>query len=169
MTKYIFITGGVVSGLGKGSSLGSYYEIRSLDSQTGTEFDQMTEIASLVKKIAELEREARKECISSIPGIMKNFLFRALALSRSSIFIPLREAVEIISGVKWALDSSMLEGITDGELCALLYRIQEGHLEYVLKNGAFNFDKDISGTVKKNERLRALILQEAFEHIKLIA
>jgi len=63
---------------------------------------------------------------------------------------------------------NLLTGIDDSVLFALLYRIQEAHLEYVLKNGSFNFEKDVSGTVKKNGRLRALILQEAFENIKLM-
>jgi len=159
---------GFVSGIGKGSSLGAYYEIRSLDSQSGTEFDQMTSIAAAAKKIVEYERVARAECSSSMPSDIRNFLFRALALARSSVFVPLREAVEIISAVKWALDMNLLTGIDDSVLFALLYRIQEAHLEYVLKNGSFNFEKDISGTVKKNARLRALILQEAFEDIKLM-
>ncbi|MBP5696172.1 MAG: hypothetical protein J6X11_05910 [Treponema sp.] len=159
---------GFVSGFGKGASLGAYYEIRSLDSQSGTEFDQMTSIASAAKKLVEYERTARTECASSMPSDIRNFLFRALALARSSLFVPLREAIEIISAVKWALDMNLLSGIDDSVLFALLYRVQEAHLEYVLKNGSFNFEKDISGTVKKNGRLRALILQEAFEDIKLM-
>ncbi len=95
-------------------------------------------------------------------------MYRAVARARSSMFVSLREAISIISGVKWGKDMGFLTGIDDTELHALLYRIQEGHLEYVLKNGILNFEKEVNDVPqKKNERLRALILQEAFQDIKL--
>ena len=50
---------------------------------------------------------------------------------------------------------------------ALLYRVQDGHLEYVLNTGKFKFEKDIQDNkAKQIERLRALILQESFEGIE---
>ena len=62
----------------------------------------------------------------------------------------------------------LLTGIDDTTLNALLYRIQQGHLLYVLKNGKFNFEKDIaSNDALKEERLRSLIIQECFEDIIL--
>ena len=61
----------------------------------------------------------------------------------------------------------LASGIEDSELYALLFRIQEGHLEYVLKNGSFTFEADVEGSkIKKEERLRAIIFQEAFSNIK---
>ena len=152
----------------KGASLGSYYELVSTNSQTGSEFDQVVSMSSAAKKLAEMERGAREKCLDIMPSEVRNYLYRSIALARSSIFISLREAVDIISGVKWGKDIGLVDGIDDATLHALLYRIQEGHLEYVLKNGEFHFEKDISDNpVRKNERLRALILQEAFEDVKI--
>jgi protein arginine kinase len=171
MLKASFGSGGVdnVSGTGnRGMSLGSFYDICNIDCSGGSEIDQMTSILASAKRLMELERQAREECKENLPTIVSNYLYRSISLARWSSLVPLREAVSIISGVKWGKDMNLLVGIDDAELHALLYRIQEGHLTFVQKNGEFHFKKDIQGDdVKKNERLRALILQESFENIKL--
>ena len=77
------------------------------------------------------------------------------------------EAIEIISNLKWGLSLGLLSGIEHKDLSALLYRIQEGHLRFVLKNSSFKFEKDVESDIKlKVNRFRSLILQEAFENIK---
>ncbi len=153
---------------GKGSSLGSYYTLDTVNCLSGTELDQMSAVVSMAAKIKDMERTSRDEYKKNTPSNVKNYMYRAVALARSSMFVSLREAISIISGVKWGKDMGFLTGIDDTELHALLYRIQEGHLEYVLKNGIFHFEKDVKDVPqKKNERLRALILQEAFQDIKL--
>ena len=161
-------TGGAVSGNGgSGTSLGSYYDIYTVDCQTGSEYDQIATIVAAAKKIAELERLAREECGKTMESEVRNCLYRSLALAKSSIFISLREGIDIVSGVKWGLDMKLASGIELSELYALLFRIQEGHLEYVLKNGNFTFEADVEGKKnKEEERLRAIILQEAFSNIE---
>ena len=160
-------TGGAVSGNGgSGTSLGSYYDIYTVDCQTGSEYDQIASIVSAGKKIAELERLAREECCKTMESEARNCLYRSLALAKSSIFIPLREGIDIVSGIKWGVDMGLASGIEASELYALLFRIQEGHLEYVLKNGNFTCESDVEGNrIKEGERLRAIILQEAFSNI----
>lgn len=160
--------GNVLSGFGaKGSSLGSYYIIVSKSSAAGSEFDQIASIQCAVQNILKEERVARKICKSQHITEISNYALRSLALAKSSFFVSLREAVDIISGVKFGKNMEVFSGIEDSELHALLYRVQEGHLEYVLDNGKFKFEKDIQDNrLRKIERLRALILQEAFENIK---
>ena len=156
-----------VSG-GRGASLGAYYQLSSTNSFNGSEYDQTAAIAAAGKQLAELERKARQECKEKMPTDIRNEVYRAYALSRFSKYITLREAIDIVSGVKWGKDLELLNGIGDAELHALLYRIQQAHLEFVLKSGDFNFEKDIAdNTDKKVCRLRALILQEAFEDVHL--
>ena len=161
-------SGGAVCGNGgSGTSLGSYYDIYTVDCQTGSEYDQIASIVAAGKKITELERLAREECGKTMESEVRNCLYRSIALARSSLFISLREGIDIVSGIKWGLDMKLVSGIDDAELYALLFRIQEGHLEYVLKNGSFTFEADVAGSkVKKEERLRAIIFQEAFSSIK---
>jgi|GEM_PF-165795 len=149
-------------------TLGASYDIYTVDCQTGSEYDQVAAIVSAGKKICELERLAREECKRTMESTARNYLYRALALARSSMFIPLREGIDIVSGVKWGLDLGYVTGTSDSELFALLFRIQEGHLEYVLKNGNFTFENDVSGNrTKEDARLRAIIFQEAFENLQI--
>lgn len=152
---------------GKGSSLGFYYILENRDSCTGSELEQLTNIVTWVKRIVMMERSERDACAKGIPSQIKNYIHRAVSIARSSVFIKFREAVEIISAVKLGRDLQLLTGVDEKSLHALLYRIQNGHLEYVLKNGLFTFEDDINSSVQRSDNMRSRILQEAFEDIKL--
>lgn len=153
-----------------GGSLGSFYDLKTSNSLAGTEFDQMANIVSAATKIRDLERSAREECKKNMWSSVRNSVYRAIALVRSSVFIPLRESITLINGVKWGIDSNILTGVSDSVLRALFYRTQEGHLEFVLKNGSFSFEKDIKNdSAKKIDRLRSVILQEAFENVTVVS
>lgn len=155
-----------VSSLGsRGAALGAFYQLTSTNSFTGSEIDQIAVVASSAKQLLEQERAAREECATTMVSDIKNYLYRSIALARYSLFVPLREAIDLISGIKLGNDLKLVNGIDAAGIHALLYRVQNGHLEFVAKNGTFQFEKDIAtNTQKKNDRLRALILQEAFEH-----
>lgn len=157
-------------GAGKqGMSLGSYYTITNLNSLSGSEEEQIAAFYNYGKEVIEMEKTARKECEYNKMSLIKDMVYRAFALSKYSLFMPVRESVEVISNIKLGKDLNLLNGIDDNILNALLYRIQDGHLEYVLKNGDFDFPGDIAeDSVKKNERLRCLILQEAVEKVSVV-
>ncbi|MFA6937057.1 MAG: hypothetical protein WCQ67_02370 [Treponema sp.] len=151
-----------------GSSLGSYYQISTVNCFTGNEFDQIAEITSEVEKIVELERSARSKCNEQMPTNARNQIYRSFGVSQFSKFLTLRESIDLIGGIKWGKDLQLLTGIEYSELHALLYRIQEAHLQFAIKNGNFNFEEDIAdNTERKVCRLRALVLQESFEDIHL--
>lgn len=153
---------------GRGTSLGSCYLISGFNSYTGTEIDQAASIITAVKQIVDLERKARDECKEKMATDIRNDIYRSFALAKFSKFITLREAIDIISNLKWGRSMALLTGIDDVSLHALLYRVQEAHIQMVLKSGNFNFEKDIAdNNDKKICRLRALILQEAFEDVRL--
>lgn len=153
---------------GLGTSLGSCYQVSGFNSFTGSELDQAANVISAVKQIVEQERKARAECKEKNATDIRNDIYRSFALAKFSKFISLREAIDIISNLKWGRNMSLLTGIDDAGLHALLYRVQEAHIQMVLKSGSFNFEKDIAdNTEKKVCRLRALILQEAFEDVRL--
>lgn len=150
-----------------GSALGAYYVLSTKSSAAGTEVEQIASMRIALQEVVKAERNSRKKCRTSHVTEIANYTYRSLALAKASFFINLREAVDIISGIKFGTDMGILSGIDDAELHALLYRIQEGHLEYVLNTGKFKFEKDIQDNRRKQiERLRALILQESFENIE---
>ncbi len=154
----------------KSSSLGFFYQISTKNAQDGSEIDQMANLLSSVKYVAEQERKFRQDLLYRNPTEIRDMIYRAYAKVKFSFLIPVREAIEIISFIKWGKNLGIIEGITDSELCAMLYRVMEGHLKFVLKTRKFNFPKDIAEDRQLRENhLRALILQESFENIKIIA
>lgn len=156
------------SGMERGSSLGNYYQISTKNAGEGSELDQLAVITSAVQFLANTEREERSICKKGRLTEVQDKLYRAFGAAKFSLLMPLREAVDIISGIKWGKDLGFVSGIEYHQLAGLLYRIQEGHLQFVLKDGNFSFPEDISSDLAmKTQRLRALILQEAFENLKI--
>uniref|UniRef100_UPI00388D76B6 hypothetical protein n=1 Tax=Treponema sp. TaxID=166 RepID=UPI00388D76B6 len=150
------------------SSLGFYYQISTKIAGNGNELDQIASLVSAVKFLAENERRERDIVLRKRQTELRNRIYRSYAKVKFASLIELREAVELISDIKWGKNLGFFTGISDEELCALLYRVQSGHLQFVLKSRKFNFPKDISENKNlKTDYLRSLILQEAFENIKL--
>jgi protein arginine kinase len=158
------------SGSEPGSALGSYYQISTTGAENGSEFDQLAVLVSSARYLAELERRTRTDCLERNHTSMVDRVYRAYAKVKFASLVPLRESVETISVIKWGYDAGILSGIDDATLCALLYRVQDGHLQFILKNGSFSFEKDIqANSGLQIERLRAVILQEAFEKLEVAA
>ena len=157
-----------VSGFGgTGASLGSYYCISTKSSGAGSELDQMTAMLCTIQNLVKEERAARITCAHQYSATLANCAVRCLALSTNSLFMTLRESIEIISGIKFAASFKFIVGIDDTELNALLYKVQEGHLDFVLKELNFKFDKEIQDSYQKRiERARALVIHDAFKESK---
>lgn len=150
------------------SSLGFYYQISTKTAGNGTELDQIASLVSAVKYLAENERRERNVVLRTRQTELRNRIYRSYSKEKFASLIDAREAIEIISDIKWGKNLGFFSGISDSELCALLYRVQDGHLQFVLKSKKFNFPADIAENKSlKTDYLRALILQEAFDGIKV--
>ena len=152
-----------------GASLGSFYQISSTQSVSGNEIDQLAAATSFAKNICETERKFRADYADNKSTPVRDMVLRVFSTARFCMLMELREAVDVISTVKWGLDLGCVKGIKDWELSSLLYRIQSGHLGFLLKTGNFRFERDVSSdeTLKEN-RLRAIVLQDAFKKISFI-
>lgn len=150
------------------SSLGFYYQVSTKVAGNGSELDQIASLVSAVKFLVENERRERAVVLRNRQTELRNRIYRSYAGVKFASLIDEREAIEIISDIKWGKNLGFFAGIEDRELCALIYRVQKGHLQFVLKSRNFNFPADISENKSlKTNYLRSLILQEAFENIKL--
>lgn len=150
------------------SSLGFYYQVSTKNAGNGTELDQIAGLVSAVKYLAENERREREIVLKKRGTELRDRICRSYAKVRFATLVDERESIEIISDIKWGRNLGFFAGMEDSELCALLYRVQRGHLNFVLRSRSFNFPADISGDERlKISYLRALILQEAFENISL--
>lgn len=156
------------AGSESGTALGGYYQLTTRYAQTGSELDQLAGIVSAVELVVKSERRERAQLKKTRRTELFDAVYRSYAKARFALLLDAREAVEVISGIKWGRDLGVVGDIGYGTLCALLYRIQEGHLLFVLKDGNVSFPKDIAqGQRLQTRRLRALILQEAIDGIKL--
>ena len=165
-------SGGFVSkpcyDMGFGEAIGSYYQISNAYSTEGNEVDQIASITAACQRIYTIERKCREEMVKKYPTMLKDAVYRAYALARFSRLLSLGEAIQIVSSIKWGVDSGIVGKIDDAKLFSLLYKLQPSHLEFVLKNSSFNFESDVESDNKyKVSRLRSLILQEAFESLEM--
>lgn len=154
--------------LSQGSVAGNFFVLETLSASTGSELDQIAVFESACKQIAETERKISREYADNKGTVIRNSVIRAYSIARFSLLVSLREAVDIISDLKIGLRIGFITGIEDSMLNGLLYRIQPGHLSYLLESGNFSFEEDIRDDQRaKIDRIRGLILQEAFEKISL--
>lgn len=145
-------------------SLGSFYDVSTSSSELGSEIDQLAAIYAAGKGIVESERKIRAEYAENKQTVVRNFVLRSFALAKFSILLTWREAVDIISDLKWGVDLGIIGGVGDTELYALLFRIQDGHLSYLVKSGDFSFESDIANSdEQKLLRLRAVSVQETVD------
>ena len=152
----------------KFSSLGYFYQISTKTSGSGNESSQLAGIVSAVNQIMEMERSERAILSTTRFTEIKDFVYKMFAKVKFASLLTLRDSIEILSAIKWGLSLKILSGTSDNEIFALLYRIQNGHLQFVMKNKKFGCPSDISeNKVLKENHLRALVLQEAFENLKI--
>lgn len=149
-----------------GEALGSVYQISSAAAQLGTEIDQVASMHAVGLLVAETERKIRAQYAENNKTDIRNILLRAYALAKFSTFLEWRESVDIISDLKWGMDSGLIGGITDSEFSTLLFRIQDGHLSYLAHTGTFSFESDVARDRDKQVlRLRAVSVQETVDKI----
>ncbi|MBD5439266.1 MAG: hypothetical protein HDR37_12030 [Treponema sp.] len=157
------------SGTQFGSSLGGFYQISSRQSVSGNEIDQLAGITSLGKYICEFERKIRGEVADNKFTEVRDMILRAFAQMRYSLLMPLRESIDLISAIKWGVDLGLICGVEDYELSSLLYKVQSGHLGFLLRTSEFNFDDDIaSDDALKEKRLRSIVIQEALKKMTFV-
>ena len=165
-SKEIVISDCFGAGSVSSSSLGFYYQVSTKTAGNGNELDQIAALVSAVKFLAENERREREAVLRTRQTELLNRIYRSYAKVKFASLMDVREAVEVISDIKWGKHLGFFTGIEDSELCALLYRIQNGHLQFVLKSKKLNFPADIGeNKTLKTDYLRALTLQEAFENL----
>lgn len=156
------------SGTQFGSSLGGFYQISSRQSVSGSEIDQIAEITSLGKYICEFERKIRTEVADNKFTEVRDLFLRSYATMRYSLLISSREAIDLISAIKWGVDLKIFQGVEDYEISSLLYKVQSGHLGFLMRNTDFTFDSDVaSDDALKEKRLRSIVIQEALRDMSL--
>lgn len=150
------------------SPAGAIFNVFSTRSLSGSEVSQLADMEATGTLIAEYERKISEEYADNHITIIVSSVLRSLYIAKKSLLVTLREAIDIISDIQIGLRLGLVSGIDYGTLSSLLYRIQPGHIAYVMEEGNFDFGEDIKKDKRLMvDRLRAIVLQEAFENISL--
>ncbi|NLK46881.1 MAG: hypothetical protein GX297_09580 [Treponema sp.] len=147
--------------------LGAFFIVQNRQSYQGSEEEQVARFEVAVLRLVENERGIAMNLLDGRTTYVKDLIYRAIATIKYGRLVTNREGIDLVSKIKWGLNLGLVSGIKHHELTALLYRIQNAHLTYVIRNGAFNFEQDITTEDEKIERLRALVLQEALTNAQL--
>lgn len=136
------------------------------NSSEGTELDQVACITSIATIILKTERKIRTTFADNNPTILLNFVKRAYAKAMYSLLLTYEEAADIISVIKFGLQTGRVSGIQNQDLNALYYRAKHGHILYVNDNYAFSYEEDLKKDLSAQlQRLRAIVIQQAFEKL----
>ncbi|MGP1588058.1 MAG: hypothetical protein ACTTHG_06940 [Treponemataceae bacterium] len=144
-----------------------FYFLQTTNSYDGSEVSQIQNFSAIVSEICTLERNARIHFYETKTSIVKDMLFKGIAVFKYGIFLNFEEGMRIISVLKLGKDLEIIKGIEDSDFLSLYYRIQGAHLGFVSDFSNINFEKDIDTKSLKINRLRALLFQEAFSKIEI--
>lgn len=146
-----------------GISLGCLYQIANLSASSGDSDSQLSVLNQAVTKLVELERKSRSELLRSRPTIVEDSVFRAIVTAKYARLLPLSEAIDLIHRIKLGLNLDLIKGIANHDLTALLYRIQNAHLRFVISNNTIIIEEELISEETRMDRLRAMIIQEVLK------
>lgn len=147
-----------------GGSLGHLYQVSNLSSSQGDTDSQLSVMNQAITKLIALERKSRSELLNTRPTIVEDSVFRAIVTAKYARLLPLAETIDLISRIKLGLNLALIQGIGNHELTALLYRIQNAHLRFVLSGDSITIESDIISEETQMDRLRAMIVQEVLKN-----
>lgn len=151
-----------------GHALGGFYSIYNKNCYEAQDAVFFEKIKEGLDKIITLERNCREQLYEEQPTFIVDLVYRAIAIIKFCRFIGYGECIEYLSLIKLGLNFHIITGINDAEIHALLYRIQNAHLSFVIKTTEFRFEKDVITLEQKITRLRSLVIHEALANVQLV-
>ena len=146
----------------------SFFTIFTMSAMNGTEIDQIASFEAVCRSIVESERKISADFADNKSIVVRNSVIRSYSAAKTSLLISYPEALGMISDLKFGRKIGLLQGIEDNTFCGLLYRVQDGHLTYLMDNGNFTFESDVSVNNRlKLDRLRAIVIQEELSNVSL--
>jgi protein arginine kinase len=145
-------------------SLGCLYQLSNGSAAAGDPEAQIRAMEQTAGKLVELERKSRKELFNAMPTTVEDAVFRAIVAAKYARFISHREALDLVRRIKLGLNLGLVTGIENRDLSALLFRIQNAHISFVISGGSVIIEKDVETDELKMDRLRAMVIQEVLKN-----
>lgn len=148
-------------------SIGSLFALSTSVCAGGDEHSQLTEFTSAVQKIINEEYILQKKFAEENNLKVRDMIYRAFAISQGAKLMEFREAADIIFKIKLGLNLNIIKGITHEQCNAMLFKIQMGHIAFLLLNSVNIYDMPI--TESSIEECRANIIKDVCSHIKIVS
>ncbi|MGP1457705.1 MAG: hypothetical protein ACTTKL_00095 [Treponema sp.] len=146
----------------------AFFTVATTSAAGGTEIDQIASFEAACRFIIETENKIAADFADYKSVVVRNAIIRAYSAAKTSLLISYPESLSMISDLKFGKKIGYLQGIDDNAFCGLLYRVQDGHLTYLMNNGNFTFENDLATNIQlKLDRLRAIIMQETLSNVAL--
>lgn len=146
------------------TSLGCLYQISNASASSGDADSQIEAMERAAQRIIALERRSREELLATMPVTVEDTVFRAIVTAKYARFLPFREAVDLLQKIRLGVNLSLITGIGNKDLSALLYRIQNAHITFVISGGSVIIEDDVRTDEMRMDRLRAMVVQEVLKH-----
>lgn len=140
---------------GEGSeAYGNMYQISNQVSLGISEMEILSNLEAVVCEIMLQEKNARMKLLTNSEFEIKDKIFRALGILQNSYIIDLKESLNLMSYVRFGVESSIIETVDTGVLNKLLIDVQPANLQ-------LNLNRKIS--TKERDIERARILRESLK------
>ncbi len=146
-----------------GLSLGCVYQLSNLHSNAADSEAVLAAMEQAASRIVALERKSRDELVLSRPTTLEDSFFRAIVTAKYARFLSFAEAVDLVQRIRGGVYSGLVTGVTYSELTALLYRVQNAHIGFIIAGGNVIIENDVVSEEMKLDRLRAMIVQEVLK------
>jgi protein arginine kinase len=145
------------------ASLGCLYQVSNASASAGDAASQIASMERIALNLAALERKSREDLLANVPVTVEDTVFRAIVVAKYARFLPFREAVDLLQRIRLGVNLSLVTGIGNRELSALLYRIQNAHVTFVISGGSVIIEDDVRTEEMRMDRLRAMVVQEVLK------
>ena len=146
-----------------GLSLGCVYQLSNLHSNAADADTVIAAMDQAVSRIVALERKSRDELLASRPTTLEDSFFRAIVTAKYARFLSFAEAVDLVQRIRNGVHSGLVTGVAYKDLTALLYRVQNAHIGFIIAGGNVIIEDDVASEEMKLDRLRAMIVQEVLK------
>ncbi len=125
----------------KGATEGFLFKIKGIRGLGTTEEEFMEMFKNLIKEIIELEKEMQNFLTEQTELVIKDKVYKSLALLKNGLLFTENEAINLLSTLRFGKRLGLFDNISFPMLNSLLIQIQPLHIEY--GEGKMTEDRDI--------------------------
>lgn len=147
--------GFVVRGIyGEGTeAVGNVFQVSNQITLGKSEEDIVADLESIVVKLVEQEREARKQLVERSSTMLEDQIYRSFGILKHSRIIESSEAAKRLSNVRLGIDLGVIDHLSHNMLNELMVLMQPGFLQHYANKMLTASERDVMRATLIRERL----------------